>query len=84
MRTHPKIDTEAVLANPNMTLYELDTLVTRVLGGFVSSMDIGMGCSAQSDFGSCMAGLYRTLLPNAIGQELHLRNQSPVPIPQFP
>lgn len=34
-KQHPKIDISAVRDNPNMTLYEFDSLVTRVCGGFV-------------------------------------------------
>lgn len=36
MKQHPTLDVDAVLANPNLTLYEFDNLVTRVCGGFVS------------------------------------------------
>lgn len=38
MRQHPTLDVDAVIANPNMTLYEFDTLVSSVCGGFVSSL----------------------------------------------
>jgi len=37
LRQHPDLDVDAILDNPNMTLYEFDTTCTRVCGGFDSA-----------------------------------------------
>lgn len=36
MRENPKLDVDAIVANPNLTLYEFDTLITSKCAGFVS------------------------------------------------
>lgn len=36
MKQNPKLDVDAIVANPNLTLYEFDTLITSKCGGFVS------------------------------------------------
>lgn len=35
MKQNPKLDVDAIIANPNLTLYEFDTLITSKCGGFV-------------------------------------------------
>lgn len=35
MRQNPKLDIDAIVANPNMTIYEFDTLITSRAGQFV-------------------------------------------------
>lgn len=37
LRTHPTVEVDAVLDNPHMTLYEFDSIVTSVCGGFDST-----------------------------------------------
>jgi hypothetical protein len=40
MKQHPTLDIDAVVANPNLTLYEFDTLITSKSAGFVSGSRI--------------------------------------------
>lgn len=37
MRQNPKLDVDAIIANPNLTIYEFDTLITSKCGGFTST-----------------------------------------------
>ncbi|GAA6001257.1 hypothetical protein JCM10207_007489 [Rhodosporidiobolus poonsookiae] len=47
-KTHPKLDWEAIYGNPNMSLFEFDSLVTAPLAGFGTAIDYYRSASASN------------------------------------
>lgn len=70
MKQNPDLDVDAIVANPNLTLYEFDTLITSKCGGFVCQFCL-IAFSLQLKSLSCR------LRPSQSSTEQYYRSQSP-------
>ncbi|GAA6037019.1 hypothetical protein JCM8097_005511 [Rhodosporidiobolus ruineniae] len=56
-RTHPKLDWEAIYGNPNMSLFEFDSLVTAPLSGHSTAVEYYRAASASNVIGNAAVPL---------------------------
>lgn len=74
MAQNPKLDVDAIVANPNLTLYEFDTLITSKCAGFVRRFSQAFFSKLHTDvllLVTMKVVIYRTVLQIAITEELH-------------